>query len=90
MKPILFDEQNIILSRPINMTDDECQPLPIYTDNRTCVSRWKGSWKDRILFLITGKVWVHVISGSTQPPVYIGMGYPFENAESKNESGTAP
>ena len=69
MNPINFKEATKVLRKPANMTDEECGPLPIYTDGINCVSCWKMSFKERLAALLFGKVWLIIISGQTQPPV---------------------
>lgn len=71
MTPIKFKEVNRTLLKPISMTDEECYSLPVFTDGSSCVSRWKLSWKERLSILLFGKIWLVVISGKTQPPVYL-------------------
>ncbi len=44
MKPIKFPEANKTLGKPQGMTDDECGPLPVFSDGK-CAShagRWAG------------------------------------------------
>lgn len=69
MKAKDFKNANKTLLKPKNMTDDECSALRIWTDKEKCVSCWEMSWKERISALIYGKIWLYVLSGSTQPPV---------------------
>jgi len=69
MKPLDFKEANKILYRPKSMTGDECSSLKVYSDSEQCVSCWGLSWKEKLLALLFGKVWLYVISGKTQPPV---------------------
>lgn len=71
MKPIKFKQANKNLLKPDNMTDKECSSLWVYTDGKHCVSCWKMSLRQRIAALIFGKVWLCVLSGSTQPPVWL-------------------
>lgn len=71
MEPTKFKEANRDLLKPENMTDEECRSLPVYTDGRECISCWKMTWKDRIKALLYGKVWLSVLSGRTQPPVWL-------------------
>lgn len=71
MKPIKFAQANKNLMKPANMTDEECSSLWVYTDGKQCVSCWKMSWRQRIKALIYGKVWLSVLSGQTQPPVWL-------------------
>ena len=60
------------------MTDDECQGLPVHqADNGECISLWQATWKERLIFLFTGRVWLYILSGKTQPPVFIGAEKPW-------------
>ncbi len=77
MKPVNFPERNMTLHKPENMTDEECQPLEIYTDGKKCISKWKLSFKERIQVLFKGHVWLWIFSGHTQPPVSLEIDYPF-------------
>ena len=71
MKPIKFKQANKNLLKPDTMTDAECSSLWVYTDGNQCISCWRMSFKQRILALIFGKVWLCVLSGPTQPPVWL-------------------
>ena len=77
MKISEFKEQTKVLQKPGDMTDDECLPLPIYCNNEVCISLWKGNLIERIKFLFTGKVWLQVRSGMTQPAVCVDLKFPF-------------
>lgn len=77
MKPTKFDQQTDELQRPPSMTDEECAPLPVFRDGQVCISCWRGTWWDRLRFLFTGRVWLWVHMGRTQPPVYVGTDCPF-------------
>ena len=70
MKPIKFKEMNRELTKPKNMTE-ECSSLYVYTDEEVCISCWKLSFIERLKALIHGRVWLGVLSGGTQPPVFI-------------------
>ena len=71
MKPIKFKEQIGTLLRPADMTDEECGPLPIFSDGKQIVSCWKPSLLDKIRLIIFGKIWLSVLSEITQPPVWL-------------------
>ena len=74
MKPIKFAEANKNLLKPQNMTDEECSSLWVFTDGKQCISCWKLSFKRRLSALIHGKVWLSVLSGQTQLPVWVYCG----------------
>lgn len=71
MQPIDFPEKTDVLNKPATMTDEECGSLPIYRDPRrtVCVSCWRPTWRERLSILFFGKIWVHVHSGVSQPPI---------------------
>lgn len=70
MKPIKFKEANKNLQKPSNMTDKECSSLWVFTDNKQCVSCWKLSFTDRLKALVFGKIWIGILTGTTQPPIW--------------------
>lgn len=71
MKPIDFPQSTKVLQRPGTMSESECQSLPVWNDGKQCVSCWKPTIKERIKILFGGNVWLGVLSGKTQPPVFV-------------------
>ena len=71
MLAIKFKEANKNLLKPESMTDEECGSLWVYSDGRECISCWRLTWKERIKALLFGKLWLSVLSGHTQPPVWL-------------------
>lgn len=71
MKPTNFKQSTKVLQRLSTMAESECQSLPVWFDSKQCVSAWKPSPRERLNILFGGKVWLGVMSGNTQPPVFI-------------------
>lgn len=71
MRPISFKESNKTLLKPESMTDEECFSLDVFTDGEVCISCWKPTLRERLSLLIFGKIWIWVVSGSTQPPIVL-------------------
>lgn len=71
MKPIDFPQSTKVLQKPSTMSDKECSSLHVWNDGKQCVSCWKPTFKERINILFGGKVWLGVLSGKTQPPVFV-------------------
>jgi hypothetical protein len=72
MKPIKFKEATIEIKKPSSMTDEECSSLHIYQNtDGTCISCWTVSFWERMKFLFHGKIWLGILSGKTQPPVWL-------------------
>ena len=78
MKTSKLPEVNTQLLKPDNMTDEECSGLPIFTDGQVCISLWKPTIWERLKLLFTGRIWLGVLSGQSQPPVWVGVNHPFE------------
>jgi len=70
MRPIKFKEQNQQLGPPPGVSEKECSPLPVFTDGRQCISCWELSKDDIEKINKTGRIWLSVQSGLTQPPVW--------------------
>lgn len=77
MKPTDFKESTKVLARPDNLSDAECGSLPVWSDTKQCVSCWKMDFLERMICLVTGKVWLSVLYGNTQPPVAVMGTSPF-------------
>ena len=71
MNPINFPQSTKVLQKPSDMTDKECSPLPVWCNGEQCISCWKSTLIERLKILFTGKVWIGVLSGNTQPPIFI-------------------
>lgn len=74
LNPIKFKEANKNLLKPDSMTDEECGSLWVYSDGWQCISCWKLTIRQRLAALLHGRVWLSVIGGSTQPPVWLDCG----------------
>ena len=71
MIPMKFEEANRCLTKPADMTDEECGSLWVYSDGHDCVSCWKLTFRERISVLLFGRVWLGILTGYTQPPVWL-------------------
>ena len=71
MKPIAFKEATKTLLKPENMTDKECSPLPVFSDGKQYISCWRPSWRELFSIIWFRKVWCCVLSGQTQPPIWL-------------------
>ena len=66
-----------VLKKPDGMTDEQCGDLAIVRTIdpdgvRHTVSLWRGTWRDRLRFLLRGEMWIGVCAGGeTQPPIYL-------------------
>lgn len=73
MTPKNFKQANRILKGP---DGSDIQDLPSYTDGQQCISCWALTWRERLTLLLTGRVWLYVMSGHTQPPVCVSAEEP--------------
>jgi len=85
MNPIEFNEQNKVLLKPESMTDEECKSLPVFSNGDECVSCWQLSDEEIEKLKETKCVWLGVLSGSTQPPVFLSVDYPFETRKNNGK-----
>jgi hypothetical protein len=81
MVPASFDECNAILSKPQNMTADECEPLQVLCKQTEAgypivVSCWKLTVEELAEVNRTGRVWLTVF-GPTMMPVCLDGKRPF-------------
>lgn len=83
MKPIDFPQSTKVLQRPSTMAESECQSLPVWNDGKQCVSCWKPTLGERMRIAFGGKVWLGVMSGKTQPPVFVSGEKVFTTASIK-------
>ena len=83
MKPIDFKQSTKVLQRPSTMAESECQSLPVWNDGKQCVSCWKPTIRERFMIALGGKVWLGVMSGKTQPPVFVSGEKVFATASIK-------
>jgi hypothetical protein len=82
MQYIDFPEANRTLTRPAGMAADECGSLPIHNDGRTCISCWQMSPEELVqAHLNGGRVYLGVMSGTSQPPVFLTVDPPFPTAD---------
>lgn len=74
MRPIEFPEANAMFAE-----ESEYLPLPAWTDESEVVHCWRGTWRDRLRFLFTGKMWVHVLTfGKPLQPSSLRTDRPFK------------
>lgn len=70
MKTTYFKQSNALIEKRNNK--DDSFPFNTYvrrSNDGVCISKWKMSFLSRLLFLFHGNIWLHVNSGSSQPPI---------------------
>lgn len=79
--PLAFPQSNRCLKAPEGMSKQECLNLPVCTDGKLCVSKWKLTPEELERVKETGVVWLMIWSGApTQPPVYVTSDVEFAKA----------
>lgn len=78
--PAPFPEQESVLGAPKGWREEvhgKCDGLPVRVmeENgcRVFLSCWRARFYDRLRFLVTGKLWLRVVSAG-QPPVSVCIG----------------
>ena len=80
MEPIQFSEATKTLTEPVEWDSTargSCGGLPVFNDGEESISCWKATWRERIKILLTGRLWLRVVSGSSQPPVAVQVDSPW-------------
>jgi hypothetical protein len=77
MKPIEFKEQNKILTAPKGQ-EETCGSLPTYSDGQQSVSCWEVADAEYEQIKLHRKIWLGVLAGNSQPPVWLSGINPFE------------
>ncbi|MDF7810712.1 hypothetical protein [Hymenobacter sp. YC55] len=85
--PVHFPEVNAVLNKPENMSDEECTPLPIMrTPKGECVSCWRFTEEEIAGINATGCAFVGVLSGHTQPPIWVHGAMPVQDGPEPAEA----
>jgi hypothetical protein len=88
MKPTNFPESNGTLSGGPAAdygTEDDVVDLPVHRDGQQIISCWRLSWRERFRLLVTGRVWLLVLTGRTHAPVCLAVEPPFQQAQADAE-----
>ncbi len=75
MIPTKFQESNSVLT---GGGDPNILDLHTYKDGEHIISCWTGTWRERLRFLVTGKMWVWIFAPKTQPPILLDTVHPFK------------
>jgi hypothetical protein len=77
-KPVKFDQATKVLVAPKDMTDEECGRLYVHAADGIVTSCWELTQDELAeIALNGGRLFVHVWSGESQPPIAIGTANPF-------------
>lgn len=69
-EPVNFPGTNVLLGAPKG--SENVSPLPIYRNGICCVSAWELSDEEIEEIVRSRVVFLSVLSGNTQPPVFVG------------------
>lgn len=75
MKPTAFDGSNRVLGPPAGR-EAEVASLPVFSNGHVCVSCWELTEAERAEIFATGRIWLFVWAGHTQPPVSLQVERP--------------
>lgn len=82
MEATSFDESNLVLGKPNEMTHDQCNSLSVWRgkqadDATVVISCWKLTKEELEEVNKTGRIWLRVC-GQTMPPVCLEGISPFK------------
>lgn len=69
-QPVEFEGHNIVLAPPPG--SENVGSLPIFRNGVCCVSCWQLTETELADVVRTGRIFLSIFSGATQPPVYVG------------------
>lgn len=77
-----FDESNVALSKPADMTHEECEPLSVWIGptpegKPVVISCWKFTKEELEIVNKTGRLWLWV-HGEVMVPVSLEVQHPFQ------------
>jgi hypothetical protein len=70
--PVEFKGANRVLTAPKGRDSLSCSDLHVYNNGHSSTSCWKLSQEEIEEIVKTGKIYVTVWFGMSQPPVYVG------------------
>lgn len=73
INPVDFEESNRTL-----MGGGDADDLRVFSDGRQSVSCWKLTFMGALKLLFTRRIWLGVLSGNSQPPVWMSTDFPFK------------
>lgn len=77
MKPVNFKTSNLVLGKPPSMTEEECEPLPVFKGHKEFISCWELTDEEIEALRNDPRVWVWVYSDVFHPPIALSGINPF-------------
>ena len=77
MKPVNFKQSNgSLLGGPKETYDTELDvgDLPVCRTGNEVISCWELTWKERLIVLFLGQVWLRVHTQESHPPLSLDVG----------------
>lgn len=76
-KPVHFPQANLVLKAPPSMGPEDCGDLHVFNRGKHSISCWELDAAELAEVMATGRVWLYVWSGDSQPPVAVSVASPF-------------
>lgn len=77
MNPANFPESNTVMTRPANMTAEQCMDIHAFRDGKCVVTCWTPTPSERVRLAMGEPVYLYIV-GATMPPVLLTVDSPFE------------
>lgn len=71
-QPVIFPGFNLVLKPPRGEDELSCQSMPTFTNGVHSVSCWELDADELAEIARTGRIFVSLWSGRSQPPVHVG------------------
>jgi hypothetical protein len=69
-QPIDFEGSNLVMRAPEGA--ESVQDMHVYRTRHSCVSCWTVTAEELAEIATTGRIFLSVLAGGQQPPVYVG------------------
>lgn len=77
MTPTPFGAANIIMRKPPDMTEEECQDVHAYSDGRCVVTCWEPTAQERVRIAAGAPIYLMLL-GRTMQPALLMLDPPYE------------
>ena len=77
---VKFPESNVKLlpnGDEFSMNVESVEPLHVFSDGEQCISCFAPTPAELAALNAGARIWLHVLSGASQPPVSLGVGHTF-------------
>lgn len=84
MTPIRFKESNVVMKRPLSMSEEQCFDVHAFQNGEQVITAWRPTPEELVKINLGEPIWLCLI-GPTMQPALVTADYPFVETESQNK-----